>query len=93
MSARALAFSAVVCTALVVAAGVFLDMSVGDAVLLAPVIVLTAGATVGIVALWVKIAVDSLRQQRHPGRIVAGILGAVAALVLLSFFATLPAAH
>ena len=61
MTARALAVSAVVCAALIAAATLFLDMALGDAVLLAPVIVLTVGATIGIVALWVKIAVDSLR--------------------------------
>lgn len=90
MTRRSLAVSAVVCAVLVGLAGLFLDMSVGDAALLAPVIVVTAGATVFIVALWVKIALDSLRRQRHPRRIVAGILGALAALVALSFFVTLP---
>lgn len=93
MTVRALAVSALVCAALIAAATLFMDMSLGDAVLLAPVIVLTVGATIGIVALWVKIALDSLRRQRHPRRIVAGIVGALAALAVLSFFVTLPGAH
>jgi hypothetical protein len=93
VSVKALAVSAVACSLLVAAAALLLDMSLSDAVLLAPIIVVTLGATVGIVALWVKIAVDSLRRQRHPRRIVAGTVAAVAVLVALSFFVRLPSGH
>jgi hypothetical protein len=90
---RALAVSAAVCSALVAGAVLLFQMSLSDAILLAPIIVVTVGATIGIVALWVKIALDSLRRQRHPRRIVAGTLAAVAVLVALSFFVQLPSGH
>jgi hypothetical protein len=93
VSPKALAVSAVICGALVAGAVLVFQMSVSDAMLLAPIIVVTVGATVGIVALWVKIALDSLRRQRHPRRIVAGTLAALAALVVLSFFVQLPSGH
>lgn len=93
MSTRALAISAGVCTTLVVVAAALLELSLGDAVLLAPIIVVTLGATIGIVALWVKIALDSLRNQRHPRRIVLGTVAALAVLVALSFFVDLPARY
>jgi hypothetical protein len=93
VSVKALVVSAAVCSALVAGAVLVFQMSVGDALLLAPIIVVTVGATVGIVALWVKIAVDSLRRQRHPRRIVAGALAAIGLLVALSFFVQLPSGH
>jgi hypothetical protein len=34
----------------------------------APVAVVVVGATVGLVLLWVKIVVDSIRGRREPGR-------------------------
>ena len=43
--------------------------------------------------LWTRIAVDTLRRQRHPGRIVAAGVSAFALLVVLSFFVDLPAGH
>jgi hypothetical protein len=41
------------------------------AVLLAPVIVVGGAAAVGLVLLWGKIALNSLRESRHPRRVVA----------------------
>ena len=93
MSAKALSVSALACGAMVAVSAAFLDMTLGQAAVLAPIIVVTVGATVFIVALWVKIAVDSIRRQEHPGRIVAGLVGGLALLVVLSFFVTLPSAH
>jgi hypothetical protein len=63
------------------------------AALLAPVVVATLGATAFLVVLWTKIAVESLRAQRHPLRIVAAGVAGIAALVVLSFFVDLPATH
>jgi hypothetical protein len=93
VTVKAIAFSAAVCAALVATATLVFQMSFSDAVLLAPIIVVTAGATVGVFVLWIKIALESLRRQRHPGRIVAGGVAALAALVVLSFFVTLPSGH
>jgi uncharacterized membrane protein len=41
------------------------------AVVLAPVIVVGGAGAVGLVLLWGKIALNSLRESRHPGRVVA----------------------
>jgi uncharacterized membrane protein len=41
------------------------------AVVLAPVIVVGGAAAVGLVLLWGKIALNSLRESRHPRRVVA----------------------
>jgi hypothetical protein len=41
------------------------------AVFLAPVIVVGGAAAVGLVLLWGKIALHSLRESRHPRRVVA----------------------
>jgi len=52
--------------------------------LLAPVIVLSAGAIVGLGLIWTRVAWESLQRQRHPMRIVAIALGAIGVLVGLS---------
>ena len=41
------------------------------AVYLAPVIVVGGAAAVGLVLLWAKIALNSLRESRHPRRVLA----------------------
>jgi hypothetical protein len=41
------------------------------AVFLAPVIVVGGAAAIGLVLLWGKIALHSLRESRHPRRVVA----------------------
>jgi hypothetical protein len=52
--------------------------------LLAPVIVISAAAVVGLGLIWTRVAWESLQRQRHPVRIVAIGLGAIALLVGLS---------
>jgi hypothetical protein len=64
--------------------------SLEEAAVLAPVIVVTVGATAFIAVLWSKVVWESLRRSRHPAAIVAGIVAAVALLVVLSFFVELP---
>jgi hypothetical protein len=54
------------------------------AVSLAPVIVVGVAATVGLVLLWGKIALTSLRESRHPRRVVAYWLIGLGLLVLLT---------
>ena len=63
------------------------------ALVLAPVIVATVGATVLVFVLWAKVAYEGLRAQRHPLRIVAAGLAGFAVLVALSFFVDLPRTH
>ena len=90
MRARVLfpAFAAV--AALVALSAWLFQWSAEKAALLAPIVVATAGATAFIFVLWGKIAWESLRRSRHPVAIVAGVAGAIALLVALSFFVELP---
>ena len=69
------------------------QFSLEKALLLAPVIVATVGATVLVFVLWAKVAYEALRAQRHPLRIVAAGLAGFAVLVALSFFVDLPRTH
>ena len=55
------------------------------AVFLAPVIVVGGAAAVGLVLLWGKIALNSLRESRHPRRVVAYWVLGLGLLVLLTF--------
>ena len=61
-----------------------LDWSFERVARLAPVIVFSAAAIVGLGLIWTRVAWESLQRQRHPGRIVAIGLGAIALLVGLS---------
>jgi hypothetical protein len=54
------------------------------AAFLAPVIVVGGAAAVGLVLLWGKIALDSLRESRHPRRVLAYWLLGLGLLVLLT---------
>ena len=63
MNGRAIAASAAICGALVVLAATVFDYSLERAAVLAPVIVVTAGATVAVVLLWVRIVWVSVRKR------------------------------
>jgi hypothetical protein len=54
------------------------------AVYLAPVIVVGGAAAVGLLLLWGKIALTSLRESRHPRRVLAYWLVGLGLLVLLT---------
>ena len=54
------------------------------AVYLAPVIVIGGAAAVGLVLLWGKIALTSLRESRHPRRVLAFWVLGLGLLVLLT---------
>jgi uncharacterized membrane protein len=54
------------------------------AVYLAPVIVIGGAAAVGLLLLWGKIALNSLRESRHPRRVLAYWVVGVGLLVLLT---------
>ena len=54
------------------------------AVYLAPVIVVGGLAAVGLVLLWGKIALDSLRESRHPRRVLAFWMLGLGLLVVLT---------
>jgi predicted neutral ceramidase superfamily lipid hydrolase len=76
--ALAVVFGLVVLTSLV------MGWPLEKAVYLAPVIVVAAAALLGLLILWGKVAVQSLRESRRP-RLVLGLwVGGIALLVLLS---------
>ena len=54
------------------------------AVYLAPVIVVGGAAAVGLLLLWGKIALTSLRESRHPRRVLAYWLVGLGLLVVLT---------
>jgi len=54
------------------------------AVYLAPVIVVGGAAAVGLVLLWGKVAISSLRESRHPRRVLAYWVIGLGLLVLLT---------
>jgi hypothetical protein len=88
---RRIAASAAACAALVGATALVFRMPLERAAVLAPVIVVSAGALAFIVVLWTRVAIVSLRGTRHPRRIVAAGVAGLALLVVLSFFVDLPA--
>ena len=70
--------------ALVVVTALVMGWPVEKAVYLAPVIVVGAAALVGLLILWGKVALQSLRESKRP-RLVLGLwLGGIALLVVLS---------
>ena len=54
------------------------------AAVLAPVLVVIAGAVAGLAVLWTKIGWESLRRREHPWRVVAVSVAVLAVLVALS---------
>ena len=54
------------------------------AVFLAPVIVVGGAAAVGLLLLWGKVAATSLRESRHPRRVLAYWLLGIGLIVLLT---------
>jgi thiol:disulfide interchange protein len=52
--------------------------------ILAPVIVVAAGAAAGLVVLWTKVGWEALKRQSHPWRIVAVGVAALCLLFALS---------
>jgi len=52
--------------------------------LLAPVIVVAAGALAGLVVLWSRVGWESLRRHDHPWRVLALGIGFIALIAALS---------
>jgi uncharacterized membrane protein len=61
-----------------------LSLPFEKAVVLAPVIVVGGAAAVGLVLLWGKVALTSLRESRHPRRVLAYWVLGLGLLVLLT---------
>ena len=80
MSTKAAIASGFVIAALVLAVTWAYEISLSHAALLAPAIVVAAGAAAGLVVLWAKVGWESLRRRRRPW-LVAGIVVAAFALI------------
>ena len=93
MTLRYVLVAAAAVAALVALTAWLFRMPLERAAVAAPIIVVSAAALVGLVLFWTKVAHESLRRQRHPGRILAAGLLAFALLVVLSFFVDLPRGH
>jgi hypothetical protein len=61
-----------------------LSKSFEEAVFLAPIIVVGGAAIVGLAILWGKVALNSLRESRHPRRVLAYWLIGIGLLVALT---------
>jgi zinc transporter ZupT len=84
VSLRAALLSGVATAALVLLAGWIFDLSLDRAAVLAPVLVVVAGAAAGLVVLWTRVGWEAIRGREHPWLIVAAGFGVVALLVVLS---------
>ena len=81
VSTKAAIASGFVIAALVLAVIWAFEISLSRAAILAPVIVVCAGAAAGVAVLWAKVGWESLRRSRRPW-LVAGI--AVAAFAVIA---------
>jgi thiol:disulfide interchange protein len=81
---RASLLSGLVVAGLVLLTVWLFDVRLERAAILAPVLVVIAGAVAGLVVLWTKVGWEFLQRREHPWRIVALAVGVFAVLVALS---------
>jgi di/tricarboxylate transporter len=84
VSARALLLSGLVTAGLVLVTVWVFELPLERAAVLAPVLVVVAGAVAGLVVLWTRVGWESLRRREHPWRVVALFAGAIALIAALS---------
>jgi hypothetical protein len=84
VSLRAALASGAVTAAVVLLAVWLFELPLDRAAVLAPVLVLIAGAAAGLLVLWTRVGWESLRRSAHPWRWVAVGTAALALLVVLS---------
>ena len=63
MTVRRIAVALAACVVLVLAAAWWFEMPLERAVVAAPIIVVSVGAGVAVILLWVKVLVESLRRR------------------------------
>lgn len=81
---RASLLSGLVIAGLVLLTVWVFELPLDRAAVLAPVLVVVAGAVAGLVVLWTKVGWESLQRRTHPWRVVALAVGVLAVLVALS---------
>jgi uncharacterized membrane protein len=82
---RASLLSGLVVAGLVLLTVWLFDIRFERAAVLAPVLVVIAGAIGGLFVLWTKVGWEALRRREHPWRIVALTVAVLAVLVALSW--------
>jgi hypothetical protein len=85
VSARALLLSGLVTAGLVLLTVWVFELPLERAAVLAPVLVVVAGAAAGLVVLWVRIGWESLQRREHPWRVLALAAVAIVLIGALSF--------
>jgi uncharacterized membrane protein len=76
--------SGIVTAGLVLLAVWLFELPLDRAAVLAPVLILVAGAVAGLAVLWTRVGWESLRRSSHPWRWVVVGAGATALLLALS---------
>jgi uncharacterized membrane protein YidH (DUF202 family) len=84
VSTKAAIASGFVTAALVLAVTWAFEISLSRAAVLAPVIVVAAGAAAGVAVLWTKVGWESLRRRRRPWLVAGVALVAFALIAALS---------
>jgi hypothetical protein len=84
VSTKAAIASGFVTAALVLVVTWVFEISLSRAAVLAPVIVVAAGAAAGLVVLWTKVGWESLRRRRRPWLVAGVALVAFALIAALS---------
>jgi hypothetical protein len=84
VSLRAAFLSGLVTAGLVLLTVWVFELPLERAAVLAPVLVVVAGAVAGLVVLWTRVGWESVRQHSHPWRVVTIALSVLAVLVALS---------
>jgi hypothetical protein len=84
VSTRAAIASGLVIAGLVLAVTWAFEISLSRAALLAPVIVVCAGAAAGLAVLWAKVGWESLRRRRRPWLVAGVVVAAFAVIAALS---------
>jgi len=84
VSLRAVLLSSLATATVVLVAVWAFELPLERAAVLAPALVVIAGAAAGLVVLWSRVGWESLRRQRHPWRLVALFAGVLVLLVVLS---------
>jgi hypothetical protein len=84
VSPRAVLVSSIATVTLVLLAVLVFELPLERAAVLAPVLVVIAGAVAGLLVLWTRVGWESLRRRRHPWTLVALAAGAIVLLVALS---------
>ena len=85
MSARSLLLSGLVTAGLVLLTVWVFELPLERAAVLAPVLVVIAGAVAGLFVLWARVGWESLQRREHPWRVLALAVVAVALIAALSF--------